>query len=86
MQNPNSVGLVFAVVFGGLHLLWSLIVLVGVGQPLYDFIMWAHMIHVPIIIGPFDLVASVILIIVTAVIGYILGNMVARVWNHLHTA
>ena len=58
MSNPNKVGLVFAILLGGWHVAWSILVATGLGQTLYNFILWAHMIHLPVKIGPFDLTAS----------------------------
>ena len=84
MHNPNKVGLVFAVLLGGWHVVWSVLVLTGVGQMIYDFVLWAHMIHLAVIIGPFDAQASATLIVVTAVFGYILGYIGALVWNKMH--
>lgn len=84
MTNPNKVGLVFGALLGGFHLFWSILVLLGVAQSIYDFILWAHMIHLAITIGPFDATATITLIIFTSVMGYILGNVGARVWNRIH--
>lgn len=84
MSNPNKVGLVFAIILGGWHLVWSVLVVTGLGQAIYDFILWAHMLHVAIKVGPFDLVASLTLIVVTAIFGYIIGYMASLVWNRLH--
>lgn len=84
MTNPNKVGFVFGVVFSGMHLLWSILVLLGVAQALYSFILWAHMAHADVTVGPFDISAAATLIIVTAIIGYIVGYMGAQVWNKVH--
>jgi len=84
MSNPNKVGLVFAILLGGWHLVWSILVATGVGQVLYDFILWAHMIRLAIIIGPFDLTASITLIIVTAIFGYVIGYIASAVWSRMH--
>lgn len=84
MAHPNKVGLVFGALLGGWHLLWSLLVVTGVAQTIYDFILWAHMIHLAIVIGPFDISAAVTLIVVTAVMGYIIGYIGAWVWNRVH--
>ena len=84
MANKKTVGLVFGAVLGGWHLVWSLLVLSGVAQGLYDFIMWAHMIHLPIVVGPFDATAAITLIIVTSVVGYVFGYTGAWVWNKVH--
>ena len=81
MSNPNKVGLVFALLLGGLHLVWSLLVATGLGQLLYDFILWAHMIHLAVKIGPFDLTASITLVVVTMIFGYAIGYIASLVWN-----
>jgi hypothetical protein len=84
MANKHTVGLWFGAVLGGMHLMWALMVALGVAQPAYDFILWAHMIHLPLIIGPFDMTAAITLVIMTAVIGYVMGWVGAWVWNKVH--
>ena len=83
MSSPNKVGLVFAILLGGSHLVWSLLVATGLGQLLYDFILWAHMIHLAVKIGPFDITASITLIVVTAILGYAIGYIASLVWNRM---
>jgi hypothetical protein len=84
MTNPNKVGLVAAALLGGWHLLWSLLVLVHWAQPFIDFIFWAHMIQPIYVIKPFDLLAALTLILITAAIGYGFGFLGATIWNKLH--
>ena len=60
--------------------------LTGLGQPLVDFILWAHMVHLQYIVGPFDITASAVLIVVTALAGYTFGYFFAWIWNSLHRA
>lgn len=86
MVNAHKVGLVFGFVLGGFHALWAVLVLTGIAQMLYDFVLWAHMIHLPIIIGPFDLVAAATLVLFTAISGYVMGYVGAWVWNRIHRA
>jgi hypothetical protein len=86
VTNANKVGLVFGALVGGWHLLWAVLVLLGWAQPILDFIFWAHMIRPVYVIKPFDPVAAVTLIIVTAVIGYIFGFVGAVIWNKLRPA
>ncbi len=83
MANPNKVGLVIAVLIGGWHVAWSLLVLIGWAQPILDFIFWAHMIKPVYFVKPFNLLAAVALIVVTAVIGYVFGFFGAVIWNRL---
>lgn len=82
--DPKKVGLVGGVMLGGLHVLWSLLVLLGWAQPLVEFSMWAHMARSAIIIGPFDVAAATTVIIIASLIGYGVGYMVATVWNRVH--
>jgi hypothetical protein len=63
---------------------WSLFVIIGWAQPIIDFIFWAHMIEPVYFVKPFDAVAAVSLIVITAVIGYIFGFFGAIIWNRLH--
>jgi hypothetical protein len=84
MSSPNKVGLVFAILLGGWHVVWSILVATGLGQILYDFILWAHMIHLAVTIGPFNLAASITLIIVTAIFAYLIGYIGSLVWNRMH--
>jgi hypothetical protein len=86
MANPNKVGLVFAAVIGGWHLIWAVLVLLGWAQPIIDFIFWAHMIQPVYVIKPFNPVAALTLIVLTAVIGYLFGFIGAVIWNKLHRA
>ena len=85
MADKNKVGLVVGALLGGWHLLWSILVATGLGQALNDFILWAHMIHLSIVIGPFDPAASATLILVTTVFGYVIGYLGAWVWNRVHS-
>lgn len=80
----NRAGIVAAAVFAGWHVLWSLLVLSGLGQIFYDFILWAHMIHLQITIGPFEPVAAITLVLCTATIGYVIGFLGAWAWNRVH--
>lgn len=84
MNNPSKVGLVFGAVLGGWHLLWSVLVFLGMAQGIYDFILWAHMIRIPIAIGPFDAKAALTLVVLTSVMGYAFGYVAAWVWNRVH--
>ena len=83
-MSPNRAGLVLGAVFGGCHLLWALLVAVGWAQPVMDFLFWIHMIKPVYVIEPFNLGLALLLIVVTAAIGYAMGWSFAVVWNRLH--
>lgn len=76
----------FATLMAGWHVVWSVLVVLGWGQPLVDFVLWAHMIHVPYVVGPFDITASATLIVFTAVVGYVGGYVIGLIWNRIHRA
>jgi len=78
--------LTFGILLGGFHLVWSILIVLGVAQALIDFIFWAHMISLSFVVKAFDPTATVTLVIVTAIIGYIFGFVMAIIWNRLHRA
>jgi hypothetical protein len=84
LANPNKVGLVIGALMGAWHFLWSLLVVLGWAQPILDFIFWAHMIKPVYSVKPFDALAAAVLILITAVIGYVFGFLGAIIWNRLH--
>ena len=80
--NVHKSGLVGAGMLGGLHVLWSLFVLLGWAQGLINFSSWAHMLKTaPVIIASFNLTAAITLIIVASCIGYGIGYAFATVHN-----
>lgn len=79
----NKVGMVAGLFLGGWHLVWSLLVFTGWGQPLIDLILWMHMVHVPYVVGPFELRAATVLVTATALGGYAAGWTTAAAWNLL---
>ena len=84
MANPNKVALGIGTLIGSWHVAWSLLVLIGWAQPILDFIFWAHMIKTVYFVKPFDPMAAITLIVITAVIGYAFGFLGAVLWNRLH--
>ena len=84
MHNPKKAGLVLGVMFGGIHILWSLLVLLGLAQWFVDFVMWAHMVESNVVVESFDIIATLTLIVVASAIGFVVGFVGAHVWNHMH--
>jgi hypothetical protein len=82
--HPIKTGLVFGLMVGGVHLLWSLLVLVGWGQPLADFIFWAHMVHTSYVVSAFDAAAAATLVVVSFVVAWAAGFVFASIWNKVH--
>ena len=82
--SPAKTALTMGVFVGGLHLVWSVLLALGWAQALVDFKLRMHMISVPVVVNSFDLSTAVMLVIVTTIAGYIIGNIFARVWNRMH--
>lgn len=82
--NVQQVAMVTGCFLGGWHVVWSVLVLIGLAQPLMDFIFWVHMINNPYQVTPFTFTQSLTLIIVTFVVGYIGGWIFGWLWNKLH--
>ena len=81
--NPHSFGLVFSVSLAVWHVLWSLLVWLGVAQPVIDFIFRLHMITPPYKIALFNLGTAAALVALTALSGYVMGWVVGFIWNRL---
>lgn len=84
--DPNKAGLVGAIMIGGWHVVWSLFMGLGWTQWLLDFSMWAHMVHFPVVAGPFDVGAAATVVVVASILGYCVGYILATVWNKVHGA
>ncbi len=82
--NPNKAGLVLGALMGGWHVLWALLVAVGWAQTVINFIFWAHFLTPPYTVGSFHAGTALILIGVTASIGYAFGFVFGVLWNWIH--
>ncbi len=83
--NEKKVALTLATLMGGLHLVWSILVALHWAQPLLNFIFKVHMIKAVFLVDDFNLGLALLLIIVTAIIGYVVGYIFATIWNKLHS-
>ena len=82
--NKNKVGLTFGIISGVCHLFWSVLVFTELAQPLIDFIFKIHMIEATHIVGNFNSMYAVSLVVITSIIGYIVGYIFASVWNKVN--
>ena len=84
MMNTNKTGLVFGSLMALFHLIWGILVAFGLAQALLDFILNLHSLNNPYIVMPFDLMRTIGLIIVTFLVGYVFGYVMAMLWNKIH--
>jgi len=79
--NKNKTGLTFGFLIAFMHLMWSVLVALGVAQMLMNFVLNLHMVTMPIVIMPFNLMKALGLVIMTFIVGYIFGWFMAFFWN-----
>lgn len=78
---PHSVGLVLGISFGLFHLVWSLLVMLGWAQGFMDFIFSLHFLSNPYVLQMFDVTKALMLVVITFIVGYVLGWVFTVVWN-----
>ncbi len=83
-MNKHKVGLVLGTFFAVLHFCWVILVAVGLAQPLMNFIYSMHSLSNPPTVLPFNLIHSIVLIILTFIVGYVFGYDFAITWNKFH--
>lgn len=81
LVNKNKCGLTFGFLIAFMHLVWSILVALGIAQVWLNFILNVHMMSMPITIMSFNILKALGLIIVTFIVGYIFGWLMAFFWN-----
>ena len=81
--DANRTGLTLGLLMGGFHTMWALLVAAGWAQPLVDFIFWVHFIRPVYVVDRFEPVRALLLIALTAAIGYGIGASFALLWNRV---
>ncbi|TAK03676.1 hypothetical protein EPO34_00750 [Patescibacteria group bacterium] len=80
--SPKRLALTFGLFAGLVHLVWSVLVAVGLAQGLVDFLYAAHfMSQMPSKVDPFSLGNAALLVIFSSAVGYAAGWVVATIWN-----
>ncbi len=81
MFNAHKCGLFSGAFFALVHALWSLLVAVGVAQAYMDFIFRLHMLEPFMVVLPFSIGSAALLVVLTGIIGYIVGYVSCQMWN-----
>jgi hypothetical protein len=82
--NPNRAGLVLGTLGGGWHFVWALLVASGWAQAVLNFFFWIHFLSSPWVVQPFRTGLAVLLVVVTAIVWYAMGYILALLWNWIH--
>ena len=83
-MNHKKVGLVLGSFAALVHLVWSLLIAFGWAQPWLDFVYKMHSLNNPFTVASFDLTRSIELVVIAFIMGNIVGNVFAFVWNKFH--
>lgn len=81
--DPIDAGLLFGLSFGVFHLAWLVLVFTKYAQIALDFISWAHFIKPVFEVAPFETGRALILLAMTAFIGFAFGYFFALLINKL---
>ncbi|MEO6340186.1 MAG: hypothetical protein ABIO39_09130 [Caulobacteraceae bacterium] len=82
--NPVKAGLATGIVLGLWHLTWAALVALTWAQPVMDFVLRIHFIEPFVHIQAFNLTTAATLVLVTSLIGFVMGAVLALAWNQLH--
>ena len=83
-MKESKAALIFGTFVALMHLIWSIMVFLGLAQPYLNFILGLHFLNNPYTVSAFSLSTALMLIAFTFVIGYLVGWVFALIWNKLH--
>ncbi len=83
-MNKKKTALVLGSFVGLVHLAWSVAIGLGWAQPWMNFVYRMHSLNNPFMVMPFDLGRSVGLVVITFVVGSVVGYIFATLWNHFN--
>lgn len=79
--SEHTVGMVVGALAGLWHFVWAMLVAGGFAQGLLDWIYTIHFLNNPFRVAQFDVTTAVMLVIATSLIGYVVGWVLASLWN-----
>ena len=82
--NRKKVALVVGSFAALMHVIWSTLVAFGWAQSYLDFVSGLHFIQSQHVVLPFNIATAVELVVLALIIGYIVGFILATIWNHFH--
>lgn len=81
--SPAKAAMSVGAVIGLYHLVWVILVAVGLAKPFLDFVLRLHFIQFDYEMAPFDVATAAGLLALTFSIGAAFGLVFALVWNWL---
>lgn len=81
MLEPKKVALAVGLMSGVVHIVWSVVVLVGLGQSWVNFVTGMHFVSTTMTVLPFNFVTAVEVTAIAIVMAYVGGFVFATIWN-----
>jgi membrane protein YdbS with pleckstrin-like domain len=81
--NPQQVGVYTGVFLAFMHVVWALLVYLGLAEPFMTFVLGLHFLDNPYTVMPFSITNALILVIFVFVVGYVLGYFGTIYWNKM---
>jgi hypothetical protein len=82
--SSNKVGLAFGGMLGIVHAVWALMILLGIAKPFMDWILGLHFLSFQYDVEPFIFSSALLLVLVTSLLGYLMGYVAGWLWNLAH--
>lgn len=84
--NQQKVALAVGTTAALLHVIWSILVVIDWAEPFLAFVLNLHFLDNPYLMEPFDLGKSLVLIVLSFIVWYVIGYVFATIWNRFHRA
>jgi len=82
--NANKAGLTLGIMGVLLHLLWVILIYLGMAQTILEFVSEMHLIRNQVIVFPFNTGNAAGVVVMSFVVWYIVGYLTAKIWNFLN--
>jgi len=81
MDNKVKLGLTIGIFLGVAHLLWAICILIGIAKPFLDWMLSMHFMSFVWSVTTFNVLYALILVVITAVCGFISGWLLGWVYS-----
>mgnify|MGYP001615723692 CR=1 FL=1 len=68
---------------GLVHLVWALLVGTGMAEGKINFIFGLHFLSIPFTMLSFSWMGGLVLVVVSSIVGYIVGSVFGYIWNRV---
>ena len=82
-NNKNKLGLTLGIFAALLHLVWAVLVAIGIAQNWLNWIFPMHFIDSVFSVTSFSIVNALILIVLAFIGGYACGWVLGAIWNYV---